>query len=133
MAIERIAELRTAANSIAQDEFENAERLINDKEAAAHHLHIETLEFVTLFEALSDFNGLNEDTAFFLERATRAFIKQNPTGAEEAFDCYANLARLLRIIAFARAFIEKKHLFFDILANETEVFEDLKADEIAAA
>jgi len=43
------------------------------------------------------------------------------------------LMRLLHVIAFERSFIDKKLQQFDILSDETEIFEGLKADEIAAA
>lgn len=133
LATARIAELRTSANNIAQFELSEAQELINDSSSAAHHLHIETLEFLTLFRALADFNGFNDNILFFLQQATDRYIKSNPNAAGDALDYYSMLMRLIHVIAFERSFIDKKLQQFDILSDETEIFERLKADEIAAA
>lgn len=133
LATARIAELRTSANNIAQFELSEAQELINDSSSAAHHLHIETLEFLTLFRALADFNSFNDNILFFLQQATDRYIKSNPNKAGDALDYYSMLMRLLHVIAFERSFIDKKLQQFDILSNETEIFEGLKAEEIASA
>ncbi len=133
LATARIAELRTSANNIAQFELSEAQELINDSSSAAHHLHIETLEFLTLFRALADFNSFNDSILFFLQQATDRYIKSNPAAAGDALDYYSMLMRLLHVIAFERSFIDKKLRQFDILSDETEIFEQLKEDEIASA
>lgn len=128
----RIAELRSLANNVAQIELNQAKDLIDDPTSASHHLHIQTLNLLTLFEALYDFNGMNESILFFLEQATRAFIKVRPSEMEDALSYYSILMRLIRSLAYDRGLIEKKYSEYSNLSSETEIFEGLKEDEIAA-
>ncbi len=129
----RIAELRALADNVAQIELNQAKDLIDDPTSASHHLHIQTLDLLTLFEALYDFNGMNESILYFLEQATRAFIKTKPSQMEEALSYYSTLMRLIRSLAYDRALIDKKFIEYSNLSSDTEIFEGLKAEEIASA
>lgn len=52
---------------------------------------------------------------------------------EEALSYYSTLMRLIRSLAYDRALIDKKFIEYSNLSSDTEIFEGLKAEEIASA